>query len=152
MHSVSTPFHSRLSRGFSLIELLCAMAITSILAAIAWPSFQSSVLKARRADALASVMQLQAAQERHRSGHVAYGNLRALGLPARSAQGHYQLSVSDEGASGYRIMAQADGVQHADTACRYLQLRIVGVDQTRASGPTAHVGNSADENRRCWAM
>jgi type IV pilus assembly protein PilE len=152
MYSVSTPFRSRRSSGFSLMELLCAMAIVAILVAIALPSFQSSVLKARRADALASVMQLQAAQERHRSGHVAYGNLRALGMPARSAQGHYQMSVSDEGASGYRIIAQADGAQDADTACRYLQLRMVGMDQSRASGPTALVGNSADENRRCWAM
>ena len=37
--------------GFSLIELMIALAIVGILAAITYPSYQDSVMKSRRTDA-----------------------------------------------------------------------------------------------------
>ncbi|WP_295429870.1 type IV pilin protein [uncultured Thiodictyon sp.] len=43
--------------GFTLIELLIAVGIVAILAAIAYPSYQSQVRKTRRADAKAVLMQ-----------------------------------------------------------------------------------------------
>ncbi|NKN33651.1 type IV pilin protein [Marichromatium bheemlicum] len=45
------------SSGFSLIELLIAVAIVGILAAIAYPSYQDSVRKSRRADARAVLLE-----------------------------------------------------------------------------------------------
>ena len=36
--------------GFTLVELLVALAIVGILAAVALPSYQSSVERSRRAD------------------------------------------------------------------------------------------------------
>lgn len=47
-------------RGFTLIELMIAVAVIGILAAIAYPSYQDSIRKSRRADAKATL--LQAAQ------------------------------------------------------------------------------------------
>mgnify|MGYP005605317985 CR=1 FL=1 len=38
------------NRGFTLIELLIVMVIASVLAMIAVPSYQASVIKSRRAD------------------------------------------------------------------------------------------------------
>ncbi len=50
--------------GFSLIEVMIVVAIVSILAAIAFPSYQESVAKAKRADAQGALVSLAGVMER----------------------------------------------------------------------------------------
>lgn len=50
-------------RGFTLIELLIAMAALAILAALAFPSYQSHIRKARRGDAQQFAMDVAARQQ-----------------------------------------------------------------------------------------
>lgn len=52
------------SGGFSLIELLIAVVIVGILAAIAVPSYQSHVIKASRAAAQTELLELASLQEK----------------------------------------------------------------------------------------
>ena len=54
-----------MGRGFSLIEVLVVVAVIGILAAIAYPSYQGSVAKSRRADAQSALAGLAQAMERH---------------------------------------------------------------------------------------
>jgi len=44
-------------RGFTLIELMITVAIVSILATIAYPSYQTTILKSRRMDAKGVLLQ-----------------------------------------------------------------------------------------------
>lgn len=54
----------RRSSGFTLIELMIAVAIVAILAAVAYPSYQDSVTKGRRAEGRTALLQLLQQQER----------------------------------------------------------------------------------------
>lgn len=52
------------ANGFSLIELMVAVAIIGILAALAYPSYTRYVSEARRSDATINLTRIAAAQER----------------------------------------------------------------------------------------
>jgi type IV pilus assembly protein PilE len=58
--------------GFSLVELLVVVAIVGILVKIAYPSYQESVLKSKRADAKASLSQLANWMERYYTANGYY--------------------------------------------------------------------------------
>ena len=63
----STMFRHRApdpARGFTLIELMIAVAIIALLAAIAYPSYQDSIWKAKRAEAKAAIFKALQAEER----------------------------------------------------------------------------------------
>jgi type IV pilus assembly protein PilE len=138
--------------GFTAIELLITVAIASVLAAIAYPSFRGSIDKGRRADAIGALMLAQLAQERWRANQTAYGNLGDIGVATTSSAGHYQLQVTSSSATGYELLASATGVQQRDTDCRHLRLAMVGADVLYASGPDVSVANPSDLNRRCWSL
>jgi len=51
--------------GFTLVEMMVVVAIVGILSSIAYPSYQNSVMKSRRADAKAALLELANFMERH---------------------------------------------------------------------------------------
>ena len=58
--------------GLTLIELMVVLVIISVLAALAWPTFQYAVIKAKRAQAQAALLQLMQQQERYYTQHNTY--------------------------------------------------------------------------------
>lgn len=83
------------NKGFSLIELVVAIAIVGIIAAIAIPSYQGSMRKAIRSDAKAALMDVAARQERffteNNSYTVTLSNLGYTG--SNSPEGYYSLTA-----------------------------------------------------------
>ncbi len=139
-------------RGFSLIEMLVALAVSAVLASIAYPSFDSQLRKACRADGLVALMHAQLAQERWRANSPSYGSLLQAGVPTASAAGHYQLDLLTADANGYELLATARGAQMRDVSCRYLLLRVIGANVLYASGPSRAASNPAPLNHGCWSL
>jgi type IV pilus assembly protein PilE len=132
----------RHAMGFTLVELCVVLAITGLLAAAAWPSFQSQLQRGRRADAVAALMRVQIAQESHRANHGLYAaQLGALnGATARrSREGLYDIEL-DGGGDRYEVRATArtDGAAASDAACATLRLQVR--EGIAAFAPSA----------RCW--
>lgn len=143
-------FARRASRGFTLVEMMIAVAVAGVLSSVALPSFQGVLHQSRRSEALVAMLQVQVAQERWRSNHRNYGSLADIGIATTTAGGHYTLQLADTGEEGYDVLATAAGSQSRDTACRVLRLRLDGATVTRASGSDALVANPPAKNRRCW--
>ena len=83
-------------RGFSLIELMIAVAIVGILVAIAVPSYQEHLRKGRRADAQAFLTQVAQRQQQYLLDARTYAaDLAELNLaPPASVSDHYAVSVA----------------------------------------------------------
>jgi type IV pilus assembly protein PilE len=137
-------------RGFSLVELMVALGVVSVLAGLAYPSFAQVLRKARRGDAVMALMEVQQAQERWRASSPHYGSLEQIGIAATAANGAYQLSILAHDALGYVASAEAIGMQASDAGCRFLELTLSGGQTMQASGADADVRNGEAANRRCW--
>ena len=86
------------TKGFSLIELMVVVAILGIIAVIAFPSYQDSVRKGKRADGESLLLEIAARQGRHLYTNGTYStDLTDLNFPSAnnvsSSEGHYQASV-----------------------------------------------------------
>lgn len=127
-------------QGFSLLELLIALAIVAILATITVPSFSGLVEKSRRSDAISALLQAQLAQERWRSRNASYSpSLDALGWASPvSPEGYYELRISEADVASYRILAQPRAVQQRDSC---------GVFAINANGPDYSEGYAGPA---CW--
>jgi len=82
------------TNGFTLIELLIAIAIIGIIAAIALPSYNASIQKTRRADALTALTKGAMMEERYYTSNNAFtATMTDLG-GAVSDEGYYTISAS----------------------------------------------------------
>jgi len=144
-------------RGFSLIEVLITVAIISVLAAIAIPSYQYSIMKSRRADAKVALSELAQAQERFYTDRRTYAlNLGSTtsadtircqsfckieGALAVSPDGYYVLTIAPRGGgtivTGFILTATARGIQQEkDTDCQFFTLD--------------SINNKGATNDNCW--
>jgi type IV pilus assembly protein PilE len=117
----------RSGRGFTLIELVIAMVIGSVLLALAFPSFMSSLRKSRRSEAVAALTAMQQEQERWRSNNQSYTSLLSdlrVTTPTQPA-GYYALSIINSSATGYEVIANGTGSsQAADGECAKLAIKV----------------------------
>jgi type IV pilus assembly protein PilE len=106
--------------GFSLIELMVVVAIISILASIVYPSYTSSILKGKRAQAKVALAELLQQQERfmtQKNCYLAFTTdptgtavataAPACGFTAATAVPFKTLSGDNLASSAYLLMADA---------------------------------------------
>jgi len=167
---IAKPTHR--AAGFTLIELMIAVVVVAILAAIAIPSYLDSVRKSRRSDAHTALTAVQQAQERWRANNPWYatnGQLTLgvnaspaglginLGLNATTVNGYYTVVISSPTASlpsaaGYTVIATAvsDKSQANDGNCVQLQVRVAGGNIFFGSAPADGTTFNESSDNRCW--
>jgi type IV pilus assembly protein PilE len=138
--------------GFSLIELMVAVAIVGILAAVAIPSYTQHVLKTRRSDGKEMLLNVASLQERYFFQNNTYTtNVALLGLTkdgadefVKSPDGFYRIQVSTTDAKkNFTLTATAQGGQTKDTDCLSLVVTSTGAKSSTKSGGT-------DTTATCW--
>ncbi|MBS7663942.1 prepilin-type N-terminal cleavage/methylation domain-containing protein [Pseudomonas lalucatii] len=106
-------------RGFSLIELMIAIAIIGILAAIAYPNYQEYILKSNRAAAQAQMMDIANRQQQFLLANRAYATTAAQLNYTLSGDltGKYTVTVAADNAATpptFTITFAAIGAQASD--------------------------------------
>jgi type IV pilus assembly protein PilE len=130
---------NRYERGFTLIELMIAVAIVAILSAIAYPAYTKYVQRGYRAEGIVILNDAVARMERYYAQNNNYlvTNLTALGFTSAtplSQTGKYQLSLAATPTT-YTFTAAPLGPQMQDV-CGSLAIDQAGIKTPTSVGGT----------------
>ena len=137
-----------LQSGFTLLELVIAMAVLTLLVTMAYPSYLEHMNKVRRADALGPLLDVTSRQEQYMLDHKQYaGNMTQLGFAANpyiTPEGYYSVAVVTAGCGTspcYRFTATpvSGKAQAKDAKCTSLSINSAGSKTATGSAST-----------KCW--
>jgi type IV pilus assembly protein PilE len=137
--------------GFTLIEILIALAIVAITTLLAASTYRKQLQRGHRAQAAQSLLLAAAEQEKFHLANGTYvSRLDASagddppGLPvaSRTPGGHYTIAVTLATAAEFRVVATASG-SRSDPACHTMSIDESGRRQATGAG-------GADSAARCW--
>ena len=138
----------RASRGFTLIELMIAVVVVSILTGVAISAYTFQIAKSRRADAKTALLDLAARQERFFTTNNTYTNVAAnlgyaalpVSLPGGGSATTYTLSVTAAIAISFAAQAVRAGAQGTD-GCGDYTINDRGVQAN---------ANNTQPTAQCW--
>ncbi|PWB60175.1 MAG: hypothetical protein C3F18_00075 [Nitrosomonadales bacterium] len=129
------------AKGFTLIELMIVVAVIGILAAIAYPSYQDSIRKSRRADAKSALLELAQFMERNYTLSNRYDQdsggaavvLPFTETPKDGTAKYYDLTISASAAQSFTLSAAPKNAQVSDV-CGTLSITNTGAKAATGTG------------------
>jgi len=141
--------HGKGRKGFSLIELMIVIAVVAILVALAMPSYEHYVQKAKRSKAQQLLLNWTNIQELYRATHHIYADDSAIPPPKYTDKDNndiYEFSAEIPHPvltnNGYLLKATPQGKQADDkekgTDCDELTIDAWGLKEPTECWPGAH--------------
>lgn len=113
--------------AFTLIELIIVLAIICIVTCIAYPNYESYIIKERRSNAAIALMNLAASMEQYYNDNHSYQGASLKDLKINNNNDFYHLKITSENDTAYIIEAMPVGTQaKADKKCATLILNQLG--------------------------
>lgn len=134
------PAPGKCPAGWSFVEIITAMAIVAILLALAMPSYRQYLQRGHRAEAVRSLLQVAACQERIRAVAGRYDTTRCISQPAG---GHYRITLKPAGATASLVFKALATPVRASSGDYCGELGIDQSGRRSISGASARLG-------ACW--
>ncbi len=158
---VSNKVEVKNQQGFTLIELMIVVAIIGILAGIAYPSYQDSIKKSRRADAKGALMGFANAMERYYTENNSYcgaavtdatdcpaatgaPTIFSTTSPVDGGSALYNLTIASATATTYNLRATPTGPQAGDG------LLEINNTESRGRWDRNNDGDTTDAGENTW--
>lgn len=129
--------------GFTLMELMIAVAIIAILGAVASGFFTANVISANRTDGRATLLESALVFEKCKAIYGVYNNNCSITASSSitSTEGYYTIATTVLSATAFTLAATpvASGPQANDTACTSITLTHLGVQ-----------GGAGANSTECW--
>jgi type IV pilus assembly protein PilE len=152
------------SAGFTLLELMIAVAAIAILAVIAVPNYLEQIRKGKRAEAVRAIGDIQLRQERWRADRPAYGNTTGADEAAgnlfgsvaavtsyNSGLSYYSISATNNTGTTYTLTATRKGELASDPKCANFVLEHGRTCAGAAAPGVTHKCMSDNKNvDYCW--
>ena len=128
----------QLEHGLSLIDFAMAVSCAGVMAAMALPSYQDSLARARREEAIRLMDTIRLAQEDFRARTGQYAPRLSQLAPSEMSTGSYRIALVSADPDGYILRAWSLDELAQNGGCHQLSLSVMGGVATH--GPTD----------RCW--
>ena len=133
---------NKMTKGFTLTELIITIAVLGIIAAVAIPSYDSYKRKGYRMDAISYLTAAAAFEEEWMSENSSYTSNKANIGGDDTQEDHYTITVTAD-ATSFTITATPKGAQTSDKDCAEYSIDHIG-------RKLAEKDDASDNSTKCW--